>query len=1109
MAVSVPNQWASTFVQPASFGTTPPALQSLVIPLNNSTSVGGGSGTPAAGNWLVCMVSMNEQATTSGFTVAVADDIHSFWRPGNVTTSTWAVSTGTALTRTSIWYTANTSLAAGNVYIAPNGAFDAFAALVLEVSGLGPWDTVKGISTAYSAAATSLNLALGAPGATVAAFAAVTGDSTTAGQAFAPGGWTTLHTTSVTNGADHTCDAVLTAAYLPSTSSSISVNGTASSATDLSGAVIEFQVNASSPIPATQNPNWPYLKFEAAFGAGFQTPPDQCTWTDLSSRAWSWDETTGIQFQLGQVQASNVDAELDNNDGYMSTDNASSPYYPDLVTGTPMRIRAAAGTIGGQTANRWYVIARNAQEWPQQLTGIRRRYVPVTGTDIWSAMSSSSLTPYRGEIYQDAPYAWWPMDDQPLAGGVLPTSLLNAARGNANTLSVLQSPSVASERWYTVDNHAPVNIANGTNNPVVPVYTIAANQGWMYGDPESSPASYSTGSPVTANPGSASWQQSGQAGNSGSQGWFLSCNDGSFPGLSGGVTAEIWFNYQFFGTSQGVSVTGGGANRSLCGQPYAPLTILALYTGSLPVCLLQLNTTTGNLNFITYNSSTPTTHSVYTTSDLRSGSWQHVAVAMTTSAWTVYVNGGLTAKVSGSGAGMTSAWTYLLVNGDMGVNGGGSTSNVENGGNGSFAHAAIYPSQLPAWRILAHYCAAVTGFGLIPAPQEVSVTLTTNEGVVSAPTTFTQDGSIQTGSFGGAGPTDTAVTMSARVAAVAGSYTSGPSAWVLGGAFDYDLFAWVSWNGVAPLFNVYTAATVGSETEASTAAGSGDSYSSGFGGSASGAGRCHVSGGSGASPPAAASALGDTAAQRIERILSYANVTYPGRCIDPAALAVQAGTDIGGQQAAQNITNIAQSDGGLLFVDSLGNLTYWQKSHLAAQYSSPVWTLGPAASGATIPYYQDFRWTGDPQRVWNAITVTPFSPDGASLPVITPASASSVAASQQQYGAQPLPITSYLQSTSEMQSQANWLLANFGQLQIRVDNVKVDAAPYPAAWLLVLGASVGDVVSVQNWQVGGGGTTGTFRISSLDRKISFAGDNGEVEGSLTLTLDYEPSSYWS
>ena len=267
---------------------------------------------------------MNETGTASGFTVAASDDIHSWWRPAKV-------STATALTRSAIWYTANTARQAGYVYVAPSGAFDALTVLVAEISGLGPWDVVTRAASAYAAAATSLSLSLSAPAAASAVFAMIAGDSTAAGQAFAPGGWTALSSVTITNGTDHTCDSVLNAAYLPSASGTVSVSGSAVSAADLSGVIIELQIAAPSPVPAGANPNWPYLRCEAAFGGGFQTPPDGQVWTDITSRVWAWDETTGVQYQLNQLQATNVELEADNFDGALSSDNTGSPYYSNAL----------------------------------------------------------------------------------------------------------------------------------------------------------------------------------------------------------------------------------------------------------------------------------------------------------------------------------------------------------------------------------------------------------------------------------------------------------------------------------------------------------------------------------------------------------------------------------------------------------------------------------------------------------------------------------------------------------------------------------------------------------------------------------------------------------
>lgn len=1092
------------------FGTCAPELESVVVPLTAAASVGGGSGTPSAGNWLVAIVGMTETAATAGCTVGVADDIRSWWRPAKV-------STAAALTRTAVWYTPNTVSAAGNVYVAPSGAFAAMTVLILEISGAGDWDTITAAAAGYAAAATSLNLALPAPAAASFTVAAAAGDSTVAGQAFAPSGWTALATVSAANGTDHTTDSELTSAFLPSNTGPLSVNATATSAEDLSGVIVSFQVNAPSPIPAGQNPEWPYLLFEAAFGAGFQTPPDELTWTDLSDRLWSWDETTGIQYQLGQVQASNVQLEVDNFDNALGSDNPSSPYAGQILTGVPLRIRAAIGTIGGVTVNRWYVIQRNMQEWPQEIGDDLRRYIAGTATDIWSSLSAPVPTPYRGEILQDVPYAWWPMDDQPGTAGVLPTSLLNAAPGNTNVLAITPAPGgISLTTQYFTDGTSTQNPwFHESNATSMAVYADGVDADWLPGDPQSSTGITASGGLVSAAAGAAAWQQSNMYGNTGAQGWFLTCNDTSFPSLSGGITVEGWFQYPFIG------VPNGSYNTTLLGYPaqnaVCPYTLITLATATEPAAVLQIDTS-GHLNLITYDNGTATSIPVYTATDLRMNAWFMVTMTLTATSYQVWVNGGATASVSGTAAIAPAAWTWLAVNGDWGTSGGGTPADLEHGASVSIAHVAVYPRVLPYWRVLAHYWAGVTGFGQLPAPTGMQIAIS-QLGAGSTPDgqyfkTSTLPTGIPAAEYGfGTSP----VSMAAVVTAQApGGITSAPSAWGAAAgpgttsSYQSYYYFYVNWTGVAPSFAVYNGTEINSETQADLTVANSSLMTNNFGSSTVSEGIGSTGAGNGSAPPSAASAIGDTVAQRIERLLGYAKVTWAGRCIDPAPLLVQAAGDISGQAAADDITNIAQSDSGLLFVDNLGNLTYWQRPHLAAQYTTPAWTLGPAADGATvIPYQRPARWTADPQRIWNTIQITPYSPSGATLPIVTPANAAAVTASQQQYGAQPYDITSYLQSTAEMLSQANWLLTEYGQLRIRAEDVTVDAASYPAAWPLVLGVNVGDVVSMTNWQIGGGGTSGTFRVSRIRRNITYGAKGAQPEASVTLTLDWEPSSRWT
>ena len=76
-----------------------------------------------------------------------------------------------------------------------------------------------------------------------------------------------------------------------------------------------------------------------------------------------WADQGGIPYALAQLQSSTGTAMLDNADGHLTPSNSASPWYPDVTTGTPVRLRVALGTLtgplGSTVVNRWYVIQRN------------------------------------------------------------------------------------------------------------------------------------------------------------------------------------------------------------------------------------------------------------------------------------------------------------------------------------------------------------------------------------------------------------------------------------------------------------------------------------------------------------------------------------------------------------------------------------------------------------------------------------------------------------------------------------------------------------------------------------------------------------------------------
>jgi hypothetical protein len=890
------------------------------------------------------------------------------------------------------------------------------------------------------------------------------GDLSTAGTALHPSGWTALHTVTATNGTDHSADVVLAAAC-NTTTASASVTATSTATEDIAGAMTGVIVGAQSPVPAGINPAWPYTVFEAAFGAGLLTPPDQKTWVNLQAfasgkRCRAWKEDTGVQFELGSLESTELEMELDNPDGAITPGNPASPWYPNVVPGTPVRLRCVPPASTGVSA--WQVIERAAESWPESWDNAFRGMSNATGTDAWSIANRSLRSPYRAEVAADAPYAWWPCDDQPALGGVAPLTLRNAAAGNTVPLSIKVSPNGT---FFSDTLAGVVYLATGT---------VASDSGWMYGDPSSTAGPGGPGGPVTAQPGSFSWRHSGNGGIT--TGLWLTANDPGFPALSGGVTVEGWWNYEF--ATSATPDSGGGLPPN---QPAGSLVIWEMATSTAPVAVLFLDTS-GHLQF----TAAGTTTAIYAGGDLRNTAWLGITVTLTQSSWTVWLNGGATAKVSGT-ASFTSTWSWLNFGASMGSGGGGNTAGITGLGDAAHSSLIVYPRVLPPSRIVSHYLAAVTGFGLVPAPTSPAVQYVKAGDPLPS-------GAFAVGGFG----STTASTIAVTVASVIGGLSSGPCAESVsvndsnfGAAKGGDYY--VSWKGVAPSFSLYTAAQTRAEKlrVASTAPWS-DQTGGGYG--------------SGASPPAAPTPGGDTVQQRIERLMASGNIAVP-RCIDTATALVQAALDTAGSVSGTTVSNITASDGGLLYTDNAGAVCYWDRPHLAG--SQVVWQLGPNVAAGQIPYLNDdASLTTDPQRIRNNVVVTPYAPDGSSLPLITPSDVTTALASQEQYGEQDLAITSYLQSQALQQEQADWQLANFSTARKRAVALTVNAAgmtrSVPQSWLYVLGANIGDLVQILVSQPGQPAFTMIMRISHISRQIEFRTGTA----SLTAALDYEPASYW-
>jgi hypothetical protein len=110
------------------------------------------------------------------------------------------------------------------------------------------------------------------------------------------------------------------------------------------------------PVATIPNPNWPLTVTQVAFNAGlnFAGPP---TWTDLTSRMWSFGCGRGRQYELDQVQAGLGRVVLADRDEYLNPANTSSPYSPNVLPyrqimmqaqWPPAPVGAATNLLSGQ-----------------------------------------------------------------------------------------------------------------------------------------------------------------------------------------------------------------------------------------------------------------------------------------------------------------------------------------------------------------------------------------------------------------------------------------------------------------------------------------------------------------------------------------------------------------------------------------------------------------------------------------------------------------------------------------------------------------------------------------------------------------------------------------
>jgi hypothetical protein len=591
---------------------------------------------PADGNWLIAYATQTQLAAYAGSTLGVCDDVHGHWIPLGIPNGTSALS---GLTTCAIWARPgggpdNPVPGGSHVYVYPTGEPGpiypaAIGVTVIEVEGMSPYAGIPAVATASLADADSITADPGTPTSQALLLAVAASDNAQLPASAGPG-WEVLPGVGIDEGSP-----VIhwTSVGWQVSTGDATAAWTVTEGSDLSCCVAMILVSNTGP--AQPNPNWPVTQLQFGFGSGASTPPDQITWTDMTSRLNGDADLTvtyGQPYELGQPQAGSVTLTMDNKDGFLDPENTApaNPWAGLMVADTPVRMLM---TWLGRT---YSVFNQYVSRIPQAWTSDTRRGVAqIQLADAWSLLTNQLNSCQQEEMLTRAPYALWACDD---ASGA--TAAQNAAPGNSNTLLMIESKGGAGS----------ATAGFGQNSGVNP------------GDPDAT-----------------TWAQTGLT--NGSLGYCLLCQDDNYPTLADGITIMGWFNPE--NPSSGAQPAG--LNLYLAkGSNNATGDAFALFLGN------RSGYDTGGIYFRTYDRVTrqPTDTPVNITYDWEEGGNTHITILLTQTTWEVIIDAGAFTGASGTcNLPADLQWLTFLGSADRWYTGGMCNAGVQDIG--------VYPGLLP------------------------------------------------------------------------------------------------------------------------------------------------------------------------------------------------------------------------------------------------------------------------------------------------------------------------------------------------------------------------------------------------------------------------------
>lgn len=196
---------------------------------------------------------------------------------------------------------------------------------------------------------------------------------------------------------------------------------------------------------------------------------------------------------------------------------------------------------------------------------------------------------------------------------------------------------------------------------------------------------------------------------------------------------------------------------------------------------------------------------------------------------------------------------------------------------------------------------------------------------------------------------------------------------------------------------------------------------------------------------------GDTATQRYQRILRYANYTGP-TALGNGVLTTSMGpaTDLSGSDALTCLENVVTSENGNHYVSSNGTLTFTGRG-FRYNRPTPTYIFGEAQSSGEWPY-EDAKLDYDTTHLANDITITQNFTGQDFFAVNS--------VSQLAYFDRTMTRTVNVNNANECQAAAYFLSWRYGQPLTRVSSITINPAALAGMWPVALSIDVNMCIQV-------------------------------------------------